>query len=687
MSWLLAIGLKNAILALPLAALALAVARWSRWPALAHLLWAIVLVKLLTPPLVDVPVGWKLDVEGWLSYSAHSAQPANGIQSPARSTGSKSSAIARQSSAASRDIGSRFSSSVAAGKTSPRATLRQQRALQALPAPPLWKSAVGWLGSPANWPLLASLLWAAGSAFALSVFALRAWRFRRYLRRATGRDEYLAPRVAELAHSVGLTIPPKTIVVDGIVSPMLFGLGQRACLIFPAKLAKRLSPQKLDSLLLHELAHYSRGDHWMRALELAAVVLYWWNPVVWLARRQIEATEEECCDAWVVEHLRGTRYSYAEALLTTIDFLCERPPALPPVACGLGEVELLRGRLTQIMRGRVTAGPSRTLQVAVLVAGLMICPLEPALWATSAPDSSRPPRATRQVNSLPPPTAPTIPSSAAELLPVRRVRTSAAAPVSRANAAGAQPLLMSPARPVVSLWATAVSPNRKVRLEARSGRQTTLVSPQIRLNMSAHQIRCLSFSPDSRTFATGHSDALVRLWDSETGGLESSLQGSQAGITSVHISPDGTRVAAGAKDGSAIVWNLASGDVVAALPPRDVPVSCLRWSKDGQRLAIALGDFLDRDHSLLLIWSPELSAIVTEQPLAEPAGALDWLGADQTLLIAAWSGQAIVWSVGAGEPRDTWQVGKDDVSAAAWSADCPLVPRLLTDQFLTDTEP
>ena len=684
MSWLLAIGLKNAILALPLAALALAVARWSRRPALAHLLWAIVLVKLLTPPLIDVPVGWKLDVEGWLSYPTRPADPAASAPAYANSAGSRNHAARTGNGNTAR----RTASPAAAGKNSARAKWRQQRALAAAPALSRRQAATPWLASPANWPLMAGLIWAAGSMFALSLFVLRAWRFRRYLRWATGRDEYLGPRVAELSHSVGLTIPPRTIVVDGIVSPMLFGLGQRACLIFPAKLAKRLSPQKLDSLLLHELAHYSRGDHWIRALELAAVVAYWWNPVVWLARRQIEAAEEECCDAWVVEHLRGTRYSYAEALLTTIDFLCERPPLLPPAACGLGEVQLLRVRLTQIMRGQVTAGLSRTLQMAVIAMGLVISPLEPALWATTAPRPSRTPRATREAGSRSPRTAGAISASAESAAASRRPMAAIRSSLPTTDGSAAPRALPPPtARPAISLWATAISPNGRFRLEARSGRQTTLVSPQMRLDMSAHQIRCLSFAPDGRMFATGHPDALVRIWDSETGGLESSLKGCQAEITSVHISPDGTRLAAGARDGSAIVWDLASEEVVAQLPPQAAQVSCLRWSAGGDRLAVAVGDFLDRDSSRLLIWSPDESAIVTEQPLADPAGALAWFAVDEALLVAAWSGQAIVWSVVTLEPGETWQVDKDQVSAAAWSADCPLVPPLLADQYLTGSEP
>src|SRR5689334_15508108 len=58
MDTLLHVGLGNAILASALAVVAAAVAHLARRPALAHSLWLLVLLKLVTPPLVRVPLPW-----------------------------------------------------------------------------------------------------------------------------------------------------------------------------------------------------------------------------------------------------------------------------------------------------------------------------------------------------------------------------------------------------------------------------------------------------------------------------------------------------------------------------------------------------------------------------------------------------------------------------------------------------
>src|SRR3954469_14754442 len=54
MSWLLA----NAVCALALAVPAWLVGRYARRPALAHALWLLVLLKLVTPPLLRPELPW-----------------------------------------------------------------------------------------------------------------------------------------------------------------------------------------------------------------------------------------------------------------------------------------------------------------------------------------------------------------------------------------------------------------------------------------------------------------------------------------------------------------------------------------------------------------------------------------------------------------------------------------------------
>ena len=88
---------------------------------------------------------------------------------------------------------------------------------------------------------------------------------------------------------------------------MLWTFSPRARLLLPGELMDELSEDAVKTLLVHELAHYRRRDHWVRGLELIAASLFWWHPVVWWAIREIREVEEECCDAWVVDQLPTLR--------------------------------------------------------------------------------------------------------------------------------------------------------------------------------------------------------------------------------------------------------------------------------------------------------------------------------------------------------------------------------------------
>lgn len=676
MSALLIIGLKNAILVVPLALIAMAVGRWSRRPALSHLLWTLVLVKLLTPPLISVPVGWQIDVASWLqprstsNTSVATSQAARSLPSPRNSPQPV--------------VNSTPANGPQSGTTSP-AMANQHDGRPEPPRQGRFETSSTILDGSRLWAIRVEILigaWLLGSLYVLCKVAWRSFQFHYFLRLVEQRHESLGPRAAELAARARIQIAPRVIVVDSVVSPMLWGMGRRACLVFPAKLISRLSPLEVDALLLHELAHFARGDHWVRVLELAGSVLYWWHPVFWWARHELEVAEEQCCDAWVVEHQSGSRHSYAEALLATIDFLHEPATCRPPVACGLGEVPFLRTRLIQIMRGQVAARLPHSITAAVVIAGVLCAPLEPNLWANSSTARSMlemvwrksPPKrqmpltgspvavSNRSRNAASPEQSP-----GASLTQMNSVEVVATPPGSRGQ-------LMKPSRVPALVWGSAHSPNGRYHVEARVGRGVKLSSPNGTIDLSFHQITCVSFAPDSITFATGHEDFVVRRWDSNTGAmLQPQYKGGDAPITSIHLSPDGDRLAAGTRSGGVVVWDVASGDEIGRLERPGAAISCVRWSPTGHDLAVSLGDWTEHERPGIVLWSPVEDVVLHEQSLQQPVGALDWMGQDRSLLMIGWDGQSQIWSLSTKQVVYEMQLDKDQVSAAAWSADCLLL--------------
>jgi hypothetical protein len=211
-------------------------------------------------------------------------------------------------------------------------------------------------------------------------------RFQSLLRYARPAPEWLWAEAAELAARLDLGRCPEVWLLPGRVSPMLWALSGEPRLFLPARLLERLDDEQRYTLLLHELAHLRRRDHWVRRLEFVVTALYWWHPVVWWARREIREAEEQCCDAWVVWALPGTARTYALALVETIDFLSEARTVMPEGASGIGHVQDLRRRITMIMRGATPRALTWGGGLAVLILGIILLPLVPSWAQTGAPD-------------------------------------------------------------------------------------------------------------------------------------------------------------------------------------------------------------------------------------------------------------------------------------------------------------
>ena len=649
MTWLVETALVNGVLALPLALLAWLVSRRGRRPALAHALWVLVLLKLITPPIVRLPIQVQMAVaesELSLRQGIQSILPRE-TDAPASTAGQELAARAtpRPSPPAPQNVtAAATENDVVAGAVAVRTNGGPVA---------IWRTSAFW------W-LAATGLWVAGCVAwgVMNLVCVR--RFARRLDGAHPADDELATRGAELAAALGLRCCPPIVVLDHAISPLLWGCGRRTRIVLPAELLERLGDAERDSLLVHELAHYRRGDHWVRVLELVVTGLYWWHPVVWLARRELERTEEECCDAWVVGQFPDSPRSYAEAILATIDFISERRVVLPPVASGVGDMPVLERRLRQIMCER--APKSLSFATRWCLCGLtLVLPLQPVLTAVPVVEAALTPTA-RPADSLP--------ELIGERMELRPSTSPQLARVVEVSPLPPDPELLNSVifQPVISRYATAVSPNGRYRITGEAGVQALLEDLRFgtRTDLSRESIRVAVFLPDGEFFVTGSTGGAVRKWEASTGEATSALGFHDSEVRSVDVSPDGRLAVSGGADGRAYLWDLSTG-AGHGLPLDEARfVSAVRFSADGRGVAVATGDPIRRSRPQIFVFDPLTREAAQRLTPEHPVGALRFDTVDR-LLSVDWSGAATEWDVGRGRVLGVGSVPKEAVSAAAFS--------------------
>jgi bla regulator protein blaR1 len=347
MNGLLQLALSNALAAAFLAAV-VAVPAWllrRRRPAVVHALWLVVLLKLVTPPLWTVPVAW-----------------------PQRATEQKAPVV----ETAEADVQTVF---VSAEEWD---ALLSAQPRPAPAPPPIDRAKVATVAAAAGW--------AAGALVCLALIVTRSLRFRRLLVHAQPVPPEVRRRAGTIARRFGLAGCPAVVFVPGAVCPMLWAFLGSARLLLPRGLWERLDDDQRDTLIAHELAHLRRRDHWVRLVEVAATVLYWWHPVLWLARRQLRDAEEQCCDAWVVWSMPTGIRHYMSAILEAVEFVSEpnrgganAPPAVPMLASGMGEFRRLERRLWMIRANRSPRRLGGMGLMAVLLSAGAALPLAPSL--------------------------------------------------------------------------------------------------------------------------------------------------------------------------------------------------------------------------------------------------------------------------------------------------------------------
>jgi hypothetical protein len=125
---------------------------------------------------------------------------------------------------------------------------------------------------------------------------------------------------------------------------------------------------RLRAVLLHEVAHVKRGDCRVQLLAQMACAVYWFNPLIWIAARQLRVERERACDDEVLAH-GATPSAYAADVLQLARAQSRLASSALLAMARPGELE---GRLRAILAPGRPRIPNRAARIAATVA---ICTL------------------------------------------------------------------------------------------------------------------------------------------------------------------------------------------------------------------------------------------------------------------------------------------------------------------------
>lgn len=156
----------------------------------------------------------------------------------------------------------------------------------------------------------------------------------------------------------------------GIYSPALT-VSLKPMILLPANITDTLTDAQLACALRHELTHYRRRDHLLMLLLRLLTCVYWFNPIVWLMKRELMKDMETACDSAVTARLNGTeRREYAMTLLALFSQPC-RANSVLGMALSSAEKDAER-RVREVFGAHRSKAPVKIL-AALLSALLLAC--------------------------------------------------------------------------------------------------------------------------------------------------------------------------------------------------------------------------------------------------------------------------------------------------------------------------
>ncbi|MCK5565453.1 MAG: hypothetical protein KAJ07_09425 [Planctomycetes bacterium] len=212
-------------------------------------------------------------------------------------------------------------------------------------------------------------VWAVGAGLLTCiVFAgnFRLWRIIKSKRPVT--DQKVLEMLEDCKAQMGIETVLAIVETKRVQSPALFGF-VRPRLLLPAGMLKSLTPQELEHIFLHELAHLKRFDIYLGWVMAVLQILHWFNPMVWFAFYRIRIDRELACDGLALSTMGTDQPNlYGQTIVSLLERFSHQS-RLPSMAGILEDKSQIKRRITSIAKFKKSAykwSPLAVLTIVVL---------------------------------------------------------------------------------------------------------------------------------------------------------------------------------------------------------------------------------------------------------------------------------------------------------------------------------
>ncbi|MHC4736735.1 MAG: M56 family metallopeptidase, partial [Planctomycetota bacterium] len=230
--------------------------------------------------------------------------------------------------------------------------------------------------TPVSWQGFAFLGWLTVVTAMLLLLIRRMFFVRGLLAKSMNPSDSMVDTLERCRKQMGVHRPIFLRLSRVAASPSVCGLF-RPTILIPQNLLRKLKREELRSILLHEMAHIKRGDLWVSLFQTILQIVYFFNPLLWVANVIIRKVREQAVDEMVLVAMGEKAEDYPQSLLNISRMTFSRP-ALNLRLIGVSESKKALERRIIKMLNRPVPKSSKLGYlglIAIVVIGAVILPM------------------------------------------------------------------------------------------------------------------------------------------------------------------------------------------------------------------------------------------------------------------------------------------------------------------------